>query len=249
MDNYIKKYIHVLSVSVFLLFGCDDGRKNENAAAGSIKFAISADYPPFTYYSDGNLTGLDIEFAQLLAKELGKTAVFEDMQFGAILLSVQDGAVDAAIGAIEPSEEKKKKCDFSDSYYNTGWALVYRKGSTATSLGQLAKSKVVYQNGSIGHRDLLREKAPLAELVAMDNMNAAIEALKAGQVDYILMDDVPAKKFCEKNAELASSFVAESKVGYVIMLKKGSALRTRLNEAIKKLKSDGALEKLMTKYI
>jgi polar amino acid transport system substrate-binding protein len=245
----MKKYVGVLIASVFLLFGCDDGRKNENTVAEIIKIATCADYPPFSYYKDGNLTGFDVELCQLLAQELGKMAVFEDMQFGAILVSVQDGTVDAAIGAIEPSEEKKKNCDFSDSYYKTGYALVYKNGATATSLEQLAKDKVVYQNGSIDHLNLLRKKAPLAELIAMDKMNAAIEALKAEQVDYILMDEIPAKKFCEKNNQLDYSFVAESKGGYVIMLRKGSALRTRLNEALNKLKSEKKLEELMAKYL
>ncbi|MDR1375552.1 MAG: ABC transporter substrate-binding protein [Holosporaceae bacterium] len=249
MNNCLRKRSYALIISVFALFGCDDGRQNENSSNVIIKIATCADYPPFTYYRDGNLAGLDIELCQLLAQELGKTVVFEDMQFGAILVSIQDGIVDAAIGAIEPSKEKRKNCDFTDSYCRAGYALVRKKDAKATSLEQLTRNKVAYQNGSLCHLALLREKAPLVEPIAMDKMNSAIETLKAGHVDYILMDEIPAKEFCKKNNQLTCSFVAESKEGYALMLRKGSPLRTRLNEALKKLESEGKLKKIMAKYL
>jgi polar amino acid transport system substrate-binding protein len=235
--------------TVFLLLGCQDDDKNKNVGGEIIKFATCADYPPFEYYKNGNLTGFDIELAHLLAKKLGKTAIFEDMQFGAILVSVQNETVNAAISAIESSEEKRKECDFSNVYCKAGMALVYRKGSQATSLEQLSRSKVAYQNGCSIHMKLLKEKAPTAELIAMDKMNTAIESLKAGHVEYVFMDNIPAKSFCEKNDGLACSVVAVTEEGYTVMFKKGSSLKAQVDKALEELKSDGELEKLKAKWL
>jgi polar amino acid transport system substrate-binding protein len=240
----------LVGAALLLLYGCQDENKSKDLEKEIIKFATCADYPPFEYYKDGELTGLDIELAELLAKKLRKKAVFEDMQFGSILVSVQDGLVDVAVSAIEPSEEKGKVCDFSRSYCRASVALVYRKGTGATSLSQLSHGcKVAYQNGSTGHAKSLRKGAPAAELVSMDKMNVAIEALKVGHVDYVFLDEVPAKEFCKTNAELECSVVGELSDGYVIMLKKGSPLKAQLDRALKELDDDGELQKLKAKWL
>ncbi|MDR3151586.1 MAG: transporter substrate-binding domain-containing protein [Holosporaceae bacterium] len=241
------KYFRTLAAIVLLLTGCGKDEKKADGAADCIQFAVCGDCPPFEYYENGNITGLDIELAQALAKKLGKTAVFNDMQFGAILVSVQDGIVDAAISAIEVTEERKKRCDFSDEYYKSSCTLVYKKGSTRTRLEQISGSKVAYQCGASGHLKLLKEKAPAAERVAVDSVNVAIESLKAGHVEYVLIDSIPARMFCEKNGDLEYSVVAEND-GYVIMLKKGSALRDKINAALAELKAEGELERLRAKY-
>ncbi|MDR2766382.1 MAG: ABC transporter substrate-binding protein [Holosporaceae bacterium] len=246
----MKKIASALAAAVFLLlFGCQEKEESKNASSEVIKFATCADYPPFEYYKDGALTGLDIELAELLAKKLGKRAVFEDMAFGSILVSLQDDLVDVAISAVEPSEEKAKICDFSRTYCRAGVALVYRKGATATSLSQLSHSKVAHQNGSSCHIKLLKENAPDAELVVMDKMNTAIEALKAGHVDYVLLDEVPAREFCKKNEQLACTVEANLSAGYVIMLKRGSAMKAKLDKALDELETEGELQKLRDKWL
>ncbi|MDR2268292.1 MAG: transporter substrate-binding domain-containing protein [Holosporaceae bacterium] len=246
MGKYMR-YMRTLAAIVLLLTGCGEDEKKSGIAVDCLKFATCADCPPFEYYESGNITGLDIELARALAKKLGKTAIFKDMQFGAILVSVQNEIVDAAISAIEVTEERKKRCDFSDVYCKSKSALVYKKGSVGTKLEQISKSKVAYQCGASGHLKLLQDKAPAAELVAVDNVNVAIESLKAGHVKYILIDSVPARMFCEKNSDLEYSVVAEND-GYVIMLKKGSALRAKINTALEELNAKGELERLRTKY-
>ncbi|MDR2158406.1 MAG: ABC transporter substrate-binding protein [Holosporaceae bacterium] len=245
----MKRFITaILSVSLLLL-GCQDKDKGGDLKKETVKFAVCADYAPFEYYKDGKLVGLDVELAKLLVKKLGKKAAFEDMQFGSILVSVQDGLVDAAVSAVEFSEEKAKVCDFSRTYCRAGVALVYRKGAKATTLQQLSNSKAAYQNGASDHAKLLQKEAPDAQLIAMDKMNIAIEALKAGHVDYVFMDEVPANEFCKKNPELDCSVAGELSEGYVIMLKKGSPLKAQLDKALDELESEGELKKLREKWL
>ena len=70
----MKKYIiSALLGLTLLLAGCKDEKDD-----GVIKFATSADYPPFEYYANGDITGFDIELAELIGKKLGKKVVFEN---------------------------------------------------------------------------------------------------------------------------------------------------------------------------
>ncbi|MDR1362095.1 MAG: ABC transporter substrate-binding protein [Holosporaceae bacterium] len=244
----MKKCSGVWAAAVLLLLGCSDEAKKPGDAADDLRFAVCADYPPFEYYKAGHLVGLDVELAKLLAKKLGKTASFADMPLGAMLASIQNETVDAALSAIEITEERKAHCDFSNVYCNSGCAIVYKKNTPITRLEQVTSGKIAYQCGSSDHQKMLEEKAPTASLTAVDTVNVAIEMLKAGHVDYVFLDVVPARTFCEKNEGLAYSSVAENS-GYVLMFKQGSALRAKVNEALKELESSGELQMLKDKYL
>ena len=72
----MKKFNAVLSTLIsFLSIGCTEHR-NQN----ELHFATAAEYPPFEYMINGEIKGFDIDLAKLVAKEMGKTAVFDNMQ-------------------------------------------------------------------------------------------------------------------------------------------------------------------------
>ena len=78
----------------------------------------------------------------------------------------------------------------------------------------------------------------------------AIQALKQGKIDAVIIDNEPAKVFVEKNEGLQildEEFVEEQ---YAIALKKGNTeLLEKINGAIKELKEDGTLDSIIAKYI
>ena len=77
----------------------------------------------------------------------------------------------------------------------------------------------------------------------------AIQALKQGKVDAVIIDNEPAKVFVEKNDDLKileEEFVTEE---YAIALKKGSELTEPINQALKELKEDGTLAQIEKNWI
>ncbi len=77
----------------------------------------------------------------------------------------------------------------------------------------------------------------------------AIQALKQGKVDAVIIDNEPAKVFIEKNDDLKileEEFVTEE---YAIALKKGSELTEPINQALKELKEDGTLAQIEKNWI
>lgn len=77
----------------------------------------------------------------------------------------------------------------------------------------------------------------------------AIESLKSGHVDCVIIDEQPAKKFIELNSGLKildSNYVEES---YALAVKKGNtALLDKINDAIAKLREDGTLKAIEDYY-
>lgn len=216
---------------------------SQENASNSIHFATAAQYPPFEYKEKGVLKGYDIDLAKLVAKELGKEAVFDDMQFSVILPALTSHQADAAISTITITDERKKNFDFTEPYYFEGVAAVFKKESPIQNASQLNGKKVAAQLGST-MEIWLKKHAEGKKIMSFDNNNQAIEALKAGHVDVVLLDGAQGAIFSGKSPNLSYVMIAEAEDGYGIALPKHSPLTQDINQALNALKEKGLLKKL-----
>ncbi|MFA5959584.1 MAG: ABC transporter substrate-binding protein [Tatlockia sp.] len=231
-----------------LLFqtACDNKTKLNDPH--KIYFATAGEYPPFEYKQRGELKGFDIALAQRVAKELGKEAVFEDMSFASILPALSSGQVDAAISTITLTKARKKNFDFTMPYYFEGMAAVFRKNEPVKTISQFAGKKLAAQLGSTMEL-WLKKHAAHEVLVVMDNNNQAIEALKAGHVDMVLMDGAQGAIFSRKNPILSYALIAKSEEGYAIALPKHSRITRQMNQILASLIQKGEIEKLKQTWL
>ena len=230
-------------VSSSLITGCDaDSRQNE------LHFATSPEYPPFEYMVDGEMKGFDIELAKLIAKELGKTAVFDNIQFSAILPAVTSGQDDAAIATITITPDRQKNFDFTTPYYYEGMAALYKTNHPIHTIAQLKGKKIAAQLGSV-MEIWLRKYFPEGEITALNSNNQAVEALIAGHIDIVLMDGAQASIYSQKHPDLSSKVILKAEEGYGIALKKNSPLTSLMNQTLKKLDDHGEIEKLKSTWL
>ncbi len=225
-----------------LLLGCREEKTQ------TLSFGICADYPPFEYFSAGTLQGFDIELGQLIAKELGKEASFVDMQFSSIPEAVHSGIVDGGLSAIAATPDRRENFDFSRSYYKDSFAIVYLKTAPIQDKAQLSQKKIACQLGS-SMEMWLKKQIPSNSLVLVDTNNQAIEALKAGHIDGVLVNDMAAIFFAQATPSLSYTIIEQSNIGYSIMVKKGSKLAEEINNALIKLEQQGILKGLTQKWL
>ena len=78
----------------------------------------------------------------------------------------------------------------------------------------------------------------------------AIQALKQGKVDCVIIDEQPAVAFCQKNSDLTileEEFALEE---YAICISKDNAeLTEKVNTALSELKAEGVLDQIIANYI
>jgi len=87
-------------------------------AAGKILVGTSADYPPFEMYdSNSQLDGFDIALFKAIGKQLGVEVEFNDFAFDGLLTALRLKQVDAAIGAISVTPDRRQLVDFTNIYY------------------------------------------------------------------------------------------------------------------------------------
>ena len=230
--------------SMFLLAACEDSKTKEPV----LTFAISAEYPPFEYIDKGETKGFDIDLAELIGEKLGMKVVFENMAFGTIFPMLESSQVDAAISTLTASPERRKQFDFSEVYYKSDLATIFKEQMPITTVAQLEGKKVACQLGSTMEQ-WLKAHVPSANRVAIDHGNQMIEALKAGHVDVILIDEVQAVIFTQKNPGLSYTTVAPVDEGYAIAFKKGSTHKAPVDSALRTLITGGELKKLEDKWL
>ena len=79
--------------------------------------ATNAQFPPYEYYENEQIMGLDVDFARAICDKLGKELEIADMDFDSIITAVQSGTkADFAAAGLTVTEDRLKNVDFTDSY-------------------------------------------------------------------------------------------------------------------------------------
>lgn len=94
------------------------------------------------------------------------------------------------------------------------------------------------------------EGMPAAKVSAYHTGAEAVEDLKAGKIDCVVIDNEPARVFVTENRELQILPDIFSDEEYAIAVKKGdSALTDELNRAMRELEEEGIIGKISANYI
>ena len=213
--------------------------------AGKLTMATNAAFPPYEMTTDaGEFEGIDIETAQAIADKLGLELQIDDMDFDAALLSVQQGKADIVMAGVTVTDERKAVMDFSDSYATGIQSIIVPEGSDIASPDDLAGKKIGVQLGTTGDQLATEYEQNDGSTVERFNKGAdAIQALKQGKIDCVVIDYNPAKAFVEKNDDLQILDEELSSEEYAMCVNKdNSELTAKINEALTQLKEDGTLD-------
>jgi len=177
--------------------------------------ATSTGFEPFEMVDGGKYSGVDLEIAYYLAEELGQELDISDMDFEAVVNSVQSGKSDIAMAGLSVTPERQKVVTFTKSYYNASQVLIVKDDDTAFDacktgddvakiLAELDSSKKIgCQTGTTGELYIKGDAdygfAGLkAEAAGYKYVALAITAMQQGQVDYVIADNGPAKAITAK---------------------------------------------------
>ena len=212
--------------------------------------ATNAEFPPYEYKEGDKVVGIDADVAQAIADKLGMKLEIVDTKFDAIIPGVQSGKYDMGMAGMTVTPDREKSVAFSDSYAKGIQSIIVKQGSDIKSVDDLSeKTKIGVQLGTTGDiyaKDDFGDEA----VQEFDKGADAVQALLAGKIDCVIIDNEPAKSFVAANdgLEILSTSYAEEE--YAICFKKDNTeLQTKVNNALKELIADGTLQKIVNKYI
>jgi ABC-type amino acid transport substrate-binding protein len=156
-----------------------------------LRVGTSADYAPLTFSRDGELAGVEIEFAQRLARELGRPVEIEQIPFAELIPALRAGRIDAIMSGMSVTAERAQQVRFCRPYQQVGQMALIR----ASDYDRLQAREVMGQPGSrVGFvtattgEKFAREKLASAQLVALESIESGVASLRAGQIDYFVHD-------------------------------------------------------------
>ncbi|MDE1655726.1 transporter substrate-binding domain-containing protein [Actinotignum sanguinis] len=252
----MKKIFKVLAAglaAVTVLSGC--GAKKDSLAqieeTGKIKVGIEGTFVPYGYHDkSGKLVGFEVEIAQLIAQDLGVEPEFVETKWDSLIAGLDTGKYDIVTNNINPTEERRKKYDFTAPYAISRSEILVKKGSGITKLEDL-KGKKCAQTPSSDYGQTAA--AAGADIVPSQGFSESTQLVINGQADCTVNDVVTVSDFLKKTSATDLDGIkvpGAEPVQISVMLAKGSEpLKEKLNESIAKGLSNGSYAKIFEKYI
>lgn len=234
----------------------EESQENEGTKAelktvkeGVLTMATNAAFPPYEYYENNEIVGIDADIAKAVADKLGLELKIEDMEFGSIIIAVTQGKADMGLAGMTVTEERLESVDFSDSYATGIQAVIVAEDSDIKEIDDLNGKKIGVQLATTG--DIYAKDDFGEENVEAYNKGAdAVMALKQGKVDAVIIDNQPALSFVKSTEGLKILETEYAVEDYAAAIAKGNdALVEAVNGALAELKEDGTIQTIVDKYI
>jgi ABC-type amino acid transport substrate-binding protein len=220
-----------------------------------VRVCIWPDYYSITYRNPKTqqLSGIDIDLAQALGKDLGVSVRFVDSSFAKLIEDVTRDHCDVAMFAIGVTPIRAKSLAFtqphlaSDIYAITSkanrrikrWDDIDRKGSI-----------VAVAKGTL-HEPIMKEKLKAAQLMVLDTPFAREQEVASGRADVFMTDFPYSQRFLANNdwAKLISPPHKYHVTPYAYAMQPGdSAWHDRLDRFVRDIKQDGRLMNAAKRY-
>jgi polar amino acid transport system substrate-binding protein len=167
-----------------------------------------------------------------------------------------DKEYDFVLQQISYTEDRDTAVDFSDPYYDVNQAVVSVSGSPidgATSLADLQDATLGAPAGTTSYDYIVEQIQPTEDPKVYDDLNGAVNALKNGQVDGIVVD-LPSAFFITAveldDGVIVGQFPATGEQEYFgLVFEEGNSLRDCVNQALAELEADGTLADIQQQWL
>jgi ABC-type amino acid transport substrate-binding protein len=234
----------LLTVVTFNIHGCRLGQK-------TLIVGTSMDWEPFEYIAeDGSYAGFDIDLMEEIGRRLNMRIEWREFSFDVLIDRLAEGELDAVIAAMNPTLERGAWVDFTEPYFTSVDAILIAADSTITLSAEqdLLGRRIGVLSGSV--QESWVERTIVAEILRYDQAAQAIAALKAGQIEVIVMGYYAAQPYIHQDGVVLALKSEASGDTMAIAVQKGnSTLRAQLSAVISDLEAEGLLEELALTYL
>lgn len=234
-----------------ILTSCGAGKSDLEAVkeAGKLVVGVTV-YQPMDYLDEnGEWTGFDAELAKQFAETLGVNCQLVIINWKNKVAELDSKQIDLIWNGMTASDELGQKIDFSVSYAKNAQVAVVKKGSTLTADG-VKDAKIAVENGSAG-ATVAEETIKGTKINKVTAMVDALGEVLAGTSDVAVIDITMAQSVVGKGAYADLEILEGASYGdeiFAVGLRKGSDLKTKLDDFLKAKYADGTLTSLAEKY-
>jgi len=203
------------------------------------------------------LTGFEVEFAKLLAGELGVKARFQQGQWDRLPLLL-DQSVDCVINGLELTPERRRDYGCSRPYFGYALQMVGRRAAPPATLADLAEPgpsgawRIGVLTGSAAEIEMRARAArgeAQIEVIGYDGTLDSMEQVQTGVLDAAVLDDCIVAFYADRFAGLRNVDRPFAGGLYTVLTShRTPKLAAAIDEAIGRLIADGRLKTLYDRW-
>ncbi|MFC6162924.1 glutamate ABC transporter substrate-binding protein [Kribbella sp. NPDC058693] len=240
------------------LTACGDDSGSGSASGGSgekVTIGIKYDQPGIGLKEGANYTGMDVDVAKYVAKELGYGDItFKEAPSAQRETLLANGQVKMIFASYSITDARKEKVAFAGPYLTAGQDLLVKADNTdITGPDSLNGKKLCSVTGSTSAQKVKDKFADTVQLQNYDTYSKCVEALGTGSIDALTTDNTILAGYASQEANkgkfkvVGKTFSTER---YGVGLKKGDTETcTKVNDALKKMVDSGEWQKAFDKNL
>lgn len=216
-------------------------------------------YPALQFVdpASGEPVGWEYDAVAEIATRLNMTVVYESLSWDAMIPAVSAGEYDVAMNGITIKADRAEKVDFSAPYMRSEMFMLVRADEDRFSDPKGFAANTDFLAGAqpgttpfyVTVYEVLDGDEANPRIKLFETFGAAVQALKAGDVDLVLTDSTGGKGYVAANPDtfkLVGEPMGSEDFGFIFP--KGSDLVEPFNAAIASMRADGTLDKINTKW-
>jgi polar amino acid transport system substrate-binding protein len=230
----------------------------EAAQGGVVRFGADFTEPPGQVIINGKLSGSDYELCNALARQMGATAHWTNIDFGSLIAALNAGRIDAACSSVDITPARLAVVDFVPYRIDSeGAAVQYGNPKHVTGPDSICGLNAAELLGSVFQTVVEEQSAACTRagkkpvnLRTFNTIADAFAQLLNGRADVVVGDAPIMAYYVSKNptkAAMAFQGVRPLRVG-IALGKNDAALKQKLETALQELQVNGTYAEILARW-
>ncbi len=228
----------------------------DDAAAEGKTYIIATDttFAPFEFQNEaGEYVGIDMDLLAAIAEDQGFQYELQYLGFDAAVQALESGQADGVIAGMSITEERQRKFDFSDAYFDSGVVMgIAADNEEIKSYEDLAGKKVAVKRGTEGmdFAESIKDQYGF-ETVVFDTSDAMCMDVKVGN-SVACFEDYPVMGYgiVQGNGlKMVTEKEQGSSYGFAVGKEQNAELLEMFNTGLANLKESGKYQEILDTYI
>jgi len=171
--------------------GCARPRSTATALPAELKIGITPNYPPLAFKENGQIKGVEADFASLLGKQLGVKTTLVELPWEELIPALSGGKIDVIMSGMSITGPRTEYADFTVPYMPVGQMALVRKVELSRRRDQGAMDQTGVRVGVIQNTTgdyWARRNLKQATVMGFTSVDEGVAALRGDSIDYFVTD-------------------------------------------------------------
>ncbi|SHK58767.1 transporter substrate-binding domain-containing protein [Fibrobacter sp. UWB12] len=241
----------------------------KNDSEQILRIATSADVPPFSFISENQIMGIDLDIIKLLEEKLNVNATIIKTERNKLVNALKNNEADLIISAFTKADEYTDDIDFSKPYYigKTAFAVRQDNFNKEESLSKVPKMTYlepkkpdeIYKLADLSGKfvgvqtgttldEQVQQLIKLPRIQYFAHIPEMTKALEQRTIDAIAVDYSVAETILKNHSDFSILKDRLNKDEFGIAIRKNSPLKARIDSSIKVLQKKGEIQRIKEKW-